>query len=102
MLKSLISNKLPILILVRRRYSFCSLKPSPNKLKPKIVRSIDSPGNNPNHQATPKVDFDSAKIFPQLGDGGWTPRPKKLKDDSNRIARSEEHTSELQSQSNLV
>ena len=60
--------------------------PSAIKLNPRIVKRIATPGNTVIHQAIPSVDLDSIRILPQLGVGGCTPNPRKLKPDSIKIA----------------
>ena len=44
------------------------------------------PGNKVNHQAISIKFLDWDKISPQLGVGGCTPKPKKLKLDSTKMA----------------
>ena len=61
-------------------------RPSAMKLNPRMVTNIAKPGNKVIHQAMPSVDLDSIRIFPQLGIGGCTPSPRKLKLDSSKIA----------------
>src|SRR3982075_833534 len=70
----------------RRRGSAASRKPSPTKLNDKTASVIASPGNVAIHGATSTYCRPSARMLPQLGVGGSTPRPRKLNAASDVIA----------------
>src|SRR2546427_3910967 len=88
----------------------------PIRLIASVVRKIASPGNAAIHQEFSMYTRPSPSMLPHAGVGGCTPSPRKDRNDSRTITwatwrvamttmgdtRSEEHTSELQSQSNLV
>jgi hypothetical protein len=56
-----------------------SLKPSPNILIPKTQIAIVKPGKKLIQGALRRKTFPPLKIFPQLGNSGGTPTPKKLR-----------------------
>src|SRR5688572_18615852 len=77
------------------RGSSASRRPSPMKLIETTARKMKKPGKNAIHGALSISVVAWLSMFPHDGVGGWIPRPRN-------DSRSEEHTSELQSQSNLV
>src|SRR5690606_30285798 len=70
----------------RRRGSRRSCSHSPTRLKPSTVTRISRPGNRAIHQAKAKVSLPAVSMLPQLGVGGCTPSPRKLRPPSTRIA----------------
>src|SRR3989442_5683374 len=75
----------------RRRHRFClgssaSRRPSPRKLKAISVRESAIGGARTMWGAMRSAWKPSAAMAPQEGVGGWTPRPRKLKKASNRMA----------------
>src|SRR5690349_23338832 len=68
------------------RGSKISLKPSPRRLNPRMTTEIVNPGKNAANGWSCKNGVTSFSINPQLGVGGGSPSPKKLSDDSARIA----------------
>ncbi len=59
----------------RTRGSNRSRRPSPVRLRPSTVTKMASPGMMASHGAKPIMVWASASIRPQLGAGGWAPRP---------------------------
>ena len=52
-----------------------SRRPSPVRLRPSTVTKMARPGMIASHGAKPIMVWASASIRPQLGAGGWAPRP---------------------------
>lgn len=73
-------------IYILNRGSNASLSPSPNKLNPKITMVIHNPGISDKYGCVNRYPLECESILPQLGAGGGTPSPRKLKDASVRIA----------------
>src|SRR6185503_11481002 len=70
------------------RGSIASRSASPSRLNPSTAAPIASPGNTDVHGACRSwyKSRPSAIIEPQLGVGGWTPRPRNDSDDSAMMA----------------
>src|SRR2546427_5866944 len=75
-----------------------------------LFRSLGAAATAPGHRPCPEAALDAAATAPlcagdqdraQTASGPCEP-PRGVRDPGGRRARSEEHTSELQSQSNLV
>ncbi len=68
--------------------STASLNPSPIKLMANTATKIKIPAGTHLHGSAvnTRIDWAPDKMFPQLGLGGCTPTPKKLKEASVRIA----------------
>src|SRR6185312_16784046 len=62
-----------------------SRSPSASRLKARIVRARAAPGKVATHHPWRRTSCPSAIMFPQLGMGGWSPRPRNERDDSMRI-----------------
>ena len=60
----------------RRRGSSRSRKPSPRRLRPSTVRAMARPGKTASRGALNISVWASFSILPQLGRGGWVPRPR--------------------------
>src|SRR2546430_3228034 len=75
--------------------SKASWSASPSNVHATTTRTSATPGAAATHGALTSVSRPDAIMLPHDGVGGWTPTPRN-------DSRSEEHTSELQSQSNLV
>src|SRR5438477_9574087 len=88
----------------RSRGSSASRRPSPTRLNDSTTRKIASPGQTAIQGALVRKRCAALSMLPQDGAGGCWPRPRKDSAASAMIAaaRSEEHTSELQSHVNLV
>src|SRR5262249_30872894 len=65
--------------------SRASASPSPNRFRPRTVTKMATPGNVETHQAEPRNCRPSTTMLPQLGRGGWAPRPRYERPDSMRI-----------------
>src|SRR5262249_19943330 len=63
-----------------------SRSPSPTRLKASTDKSIATPGKIDSHGALSSTGAPSRIIFPQVGVGGETPRPIKLRLASMRMA----------------
>src|SRR5262249_24618321 len=68
------------------RGSKISRKPSPRRLKPRMMRVIVSPGKRAAMGCSCRNGVTSLSISPQVAVGGGNPRPRKLREDSARIA----------------
>src|SRR5207237_5417337 len=62
------------------------LRESPKRLAPSTVTTMARPGMADSHHALPTYSRPSLIIPPQLGVGGWTPRPRNDSDDSTMIS----------------
>src|SRR5262249_55424640 len=58
-----------------RRGSKMSRRPSPIRLRPSTVTTMQRPGISARYGASATSVWLSASILPQLGIGGWAPRP---------------------------
>src|ERR1700730_4175337 len=68
-----------------RRGASASPRPSPNRLNPKTVTKIATPGKVATHQAEARNCRPSTIMLPQLGSGGWAPSPRYDRPDSMRM-----------------
>ena len=72
------------------RHAIClgsnaSFRASPRRLNPITVTAIAIPGKVESHQALRSASRPSKTIWPQLGVGGGTPSPRKLREASARM-----------------
>ena len=56
------------------------------KFTASTTRRMANPGKTVSHGLVAMVDWASMSMFPQVGVGGWTPNPRKLRDDSRMMA----------------
>src|SRR5574337_1400442 len=70
----------------RRRGSRASRNPSPSRLYARTVTRMAIPGKTESHQAISMFAFPSVRMLPHVGVGGRTPRPRKERPASVRMA----------------